>query len=176
MAGGAAVSIVLADTSVLINLAVVDRLDLLGALRGFRFLVPDEVVGEVLRPHPRELLERALGAGHIETTRLEEIGVIAHFGRLRRDLGLGRGEAACLALAHARGWMVASDEKRAFRREARALLGNGRLLNTPGLFILGIRHKYWTTADADRAKEVLERNRFRMRFGSFRELMRRKGS
>jgi hypothetical protein len=61
MAGGEATTIVLADTSVLINLAVVDRLDLLGALRGFRFRVPDAVVEEVRRQNLRELLDRALG-------------------------------------------------------------------------------------------------------------------
>lgn len=176
MAGGEATSIVLADASVLINLAVVDCLDLLGALQDFRFRVPDEVVEEVRRPDQRELLDRALEDGHLEMTSLEEIAVIDRFRQLRRDLGLGRGEAACLALAHARGWMVASDEKRAFRREARALLGEGRLLNTPGLFVLGIRQQYWTASEADRAKEVLERNRFRMRFRSFRDLMRREGS
>lgn len=141
-----------------------------------RFQVPAEVVEEVRRPYHRELLDRALGAGHLETTSLEEIAVIDRFRQLRRDLGLGRGEAACLALAHARGWMVASDEKRVFRREACALLGEGRLLNTPGLFVLGIRQRYWTASEADQAKGVLERNRFRMRFRSFRDLMLREGS
>ena len=70
--------------------------------------------------------------------------------------------------------MLASDEKRRFLREARRLLGNERLLNTPGLFLLGIEEDYWTVSDADRAKEILERNRFRMRFRSFHDVMRRK--
>jgi hypothetical protein len=39
------------------------------------------------------------------------------------------------------------------------------LLTTPDLFYLAIRHDYWTAADADSAKTVLEQNRFRMQFG-----------
>jgi predicted nucleic acid-binding protein len=171
---GEGTTIVLADTSVLVNLAIVNRFDLLGALEGFLFRVPDEVVAEVARPEQRDLLNRALGEGHVEETSLTGVATIVHFHRLRLDLGLGRGEAACLALGCVHGWMVASDERRVFRREARRLLGEERLLDTPELFVLGIRQHYWTTADADRCKEVLERNRFRMRFGSFEELMRRR--
>jgi predicted nucleic acid-binding protein len=167
-------TIVLADTSVLVNLAIVDRLDLLGALAGFDFRVPEEVVEEVRRPEQRELLDRALRAGHLDRSRLSGVPVLDHYRELRHDLGPG--EAACLALAYAEGWSVACDEKRFFRREARRLLGEGRLLNTPGLFVLGIRQRYWTVSEADQAKEVLERNRFRMRFRSFDELVRSKGS
>jgi predicted nucleic acid-binding protein len=173
---GEETTIVLADTSVLVNLAIVDRFDLLGALEGFRFRVPDEVVAEVTRAELRDLLGRALREGHVEAISLTGVAAIADFHRLRLELGLGRGEAACLALGSAHGWMIASDEKRVFRREARRLLGNERLLDTPRLFVLGIRQHYWTAADADRAKEVLERNRFRMRFGTFEDLMRREGT
>ena len=173
MSGERTVTIVLADTSVLVNLAIVDRLDLLGALSGFDFCVPEEVVDEVRRPEQRRLLDQALHAGHLERARLTGLPVLDHYRELRHDLGPG--EAACLALAYAEGWSVACDEKRFFRREARRLLGEGRLLNTPGLFVLAIRQGYWTVSEADQAKEILERNRFRMRFRSFDELMRRKG-
>jgi len=176
MSGGEAAEIVLADTSVLLNLAFVERLDLFGALDGYRFRIPEEVAAEVRQPEQRNLLGRALSAGHLEKARITSLPVIEHFQTLRQNLKLGRGEAACLALAYARGWMVASDEKRAFRREARKLLGEGRLLNTPSLFVLGIRQAYWTVAEADQAKATLERNRFRMQFRSFDDLMRRHGS
>lgn len=174
MSSGEAAEIVLADTSVLLNLAFVERLDLLGALEDYRFRIPEEVAAEVRQPEQRSLLDRALSAGHLERARITRLPVIEHFQTLRQDLKLGRGEAACLALAYARGWMVASDEKRAFRREARKLLGERRLLTTPSLFVLGIRQAYWSVAEADQAKAILERNRFRMRFSSFDELVRRK--
>jgi hypothetical protein len=41
---------------------------------------------------------------------------------------MGQGEAACVAMAAAGGWMVASDERRQFRREVVARLGEGHLI------------------------------------------------
>jgi len=168
---GEETTIVLADASVLVNLAIVDRFDLLGALPGLRFRVPEDVVAEVQRQ--RHVLDRAFEAGHLDRTSLTGIAVLDHFAKLRHQLGPG--EAACLALAHERGWSVASDERRWFRKEALRLLGEDRLLTTPDLFRLAIRHDYWTVSDADEAKEILERNRFRMRFASFSDPMRRHG-
>jgi predicted nucleic acid-binding protein len=165
-------TIVLADTSVVVNLAIVDRLDLLAALAGYRFVVPQEVVREVVAQ--REPLERARAAGHVREVELRGIAVLDHVRELRHDLGAG--EAACLALASAEGWSVACDEKRLFRRMALALIGESRLLTTPDLFYLAIQQRRWTIADADAAKAVLEQNRYRMRFGSFHDLMREKGS
>ena len=81
------------------------------------------------------------------------------------------GEAACIARAVRRGALVASDEKRAFRREAEARLGPGRVLNTPGLLLLGIRRGILTVDEADEMKQTLERLRFRMMFESCRELL-----
>jgi predicted nucleic acid-binding protein len=81
------------------------------------------------------------------------------------------GEAACLALAVHRGALVASDEKRAFKREAETRLGPGRILNTPGLFLIGIRRGLLTVEEADDLKRALESKRFRMKFDSFRELI-----
>ncbi|HYQ83644.1 MAG TPA: hypothetical protein VEP28_06525, partial [Rubrobacter sp.] len=66
--------------------------------------------------------------------------------------------------------LLASDEKRRLLREAGDRLGPGRVLNTPGLFVLAIRGGLMTIEEADAAKLVLERHRFRMRFSSFRDL------
>jgi predicted nucleic acid-binding protein len=173
VAAGETTSVVLADTSVIVNLAIVERLDLLRALP-YAFRVPDEVIDEVRRPEQCRLVAEALDAGYVERVQVTGIAVLEHFRDLRHHLGPG--EAACLALASARAWKVACDEKRWFRREALRLLGEGGLIDTPGLFLLAIRRGYWTASDADRAKEVLERNRFRMRFRSFHDLVRRESS
>ena len=45
---------------------------------------------------------------------IEELDTLTLFGELR-DL-MGRGEAACLAVAATRGYHLASDEKKRFRR------------------------------------------------------------
>jgi hypothetical protein len=80
-----------------------------------------------------------------------------------------------LALAHSRGWLVASDEKGRFRREVLARLGQGRLLTTPGLFVLAIRAGAISIAEADNAKAILENHRFRMTFASFRDVVQFSG-
>jgi predicted nucleic acid-binding protein len=96
------------------------------------------------------------------------------YAELRRIMG--QGEAACLALAEARGWLIASDEKRRFRREVQARLGTGRLITTAGLFVLAIRAGLLSVEQSDQAKALLEQHRFRMAFGSFRELLKDNGS
>jgi hypothetical protein len=83
---------------------------------------------------------------------------------------LGIGEAACLSLAECRRWLIASDENRKFQREAVARLGPGRILNTPGILVLAITAGILSVEGADRAKAVLEQNRFVMSFTCFRNI------
>ena len=64
---------------------------------------------------------------------------------------------------------MACDEKRVFLREARSRIGEGRLLNTPGLYVLWIRRGLLTLVEADAAKLTLEAKRFKMAFTSFLE-------
>jgi predicted nucleic acid-binding protein len=157
------------DASVLINLAIVGRLDLLRKLGEYRFVVPLDALEEVERLAQRSRVDAALERGHLSRVELAEPRVLARRAALLTELGPG--ESACLALAAERGWLVACDEKRAFRRIALHLLGEGRLINTAGLFVLGIRWGYWTVADADRAKDVLADNRFQMKLETFGDLL-----
>jgi predicted nucleic acid-binding protein len=154
---------------VLLNLAFVGRLDLLGTLSDMDFCAPREVLDEVLRPRERALVETALADRHLVEVALEGSESLKIFADLLQIMG--RGESACLALAtRCQGW-VASDEKRAFRREAERLLGPGAILNTPGILVLAIRRGLIGLDEADRMKQVLEQHRFKMTFGSFVELM-----
>jgi predicted nucleic acid-binding protein len=84
---------------------------------------------------------------------------------------LGRGEAACLVLATANGWSIASDEKGRFHREAVSRLGEDRILGTVEFYLTALRTGQLTVAQADAEKAVLEANRFRMPFSSFREVL-----
>jgi predicted nucleic acid-binding protein len=162
-------SVVVTDANVLINLMHCQQLDLLGDLPGFEFVVPDHVADEILRPEQKETLHEAVEAGIVRIQAITAVPVIKEFARLSAEMG--RGEAACLALAVHEGWLVASDEKRLFRRRARELAGPGRLLTTPGLFVLAIRAGVMTADEADGCKAVLEENRFKMKFGSFAEVV-----
>jgi hypothetical protein len=58
-------SIVVADTSILINLSHTGHLPLLGCAAGLRFVVPDEVVAEIAEPYQMQALDAALADGLI---------------------------------------------------------------------------------------------------------------
>ncbi len=161
--------IVLTDTSVLINFLHVGLLSLLGALAGFDFVLPVEVRREVRHPEQAEALEEAIQRGslkQIEITEPAEMDLLAKFTEV-----MGLGEAACLAVAESRGWLLASDERGRFARIAAKRLGQGRMVNTPGLLLLAIQQGHLTVAEADRVKAKLEKHRFKMKFGSFGDLV-----
>jgi predicted nucleic acid-binding protein len=160
--------VVVMDTNILINLCHVERLDLLGALPEYAFVVPPEVVSEVSDLQQRQRLQDALKRDDLREEVLTDPTELAVYAELRRIMGTG--EAACLALAEHRGWLLASDEKRRFRREALTRLGEGRLVTTAGLLVLGIRAGLLSVEAADAVKAALEQHRFRMTFGSFREM------
>jgi predicted nucleic acid-binding protein len=159
--------VVVTDTNVLINLIHVDALGLLGSLSGFEFVVVDDVVQEITRPEQAHALSAAMTHGWIRRVSLDKPEGIALFAELVRVVD--RGEAASLSWAVVENAVIACDEKRVFRREALARVGEARMLTTPGIFVLAIRLKLLTVDEADRMKATLEANRFKMAFTSFRE-------
>lgn len=162
-------SAVVCDTSVLLNFLVLDRIDLLAEHPRYRFHLPEEVRLEVAVPLEAERLERCLREGAIEILRLQTIEDLTRFAEL--DRVLGRGEAAAIAAAAARRWLVAIDERGRALRAARECVGATRIVNTPGILLASIRAGDLEIAQADKLKAELETKRFRMRFGSFRELL-----
>jgi predicted nucleic acid-binding protein len=162
-------SIVITDTSILINLSHTGHLALLGKLDSLQFVVPDEVLAEVTQPEQIRIVEAALADGFLKRESICTLPELALFAELSQVLGSG--EAACLAIAACRGWIVACDEKRVFLREARTRLGEGRILNTVGIYVLWIRSGLLSVEEADQAKHVLEANRFKTAFSSFGEVI-----
>jgi predicted nucleic acid-binding protein len=160
---------VVIDANILINLMHAGRLDLLGALTSFEFVVPDDVIAEITAPAQQEQLHQALTRGDLRQESITDPNELTSYAELCRTMG--KGEAACLAMAETRGWMVASDEKKRFRREIMARLGPRRLMTTAGLFVIAVRAGVISVEEADQAKDVLEQHRFHMTFKSFRELI-----
>jgi predicted nucleic acid-binding protein len=167
--GSQIVRVVVTDTNILINLIHIGRLDLLGKLASYSFAIPEEVVKEVREPNQANALQTAISSGLLVEVQLADPAELKVYADLIQILGSG--EAACLSLAQCRQWLIASDEKKKFRRETLARLGAGRLLNTPGILSLAISGGIITVEDADRAKVVLEQNRFIMSFASFRDVV-----
>lgn len=171
MAGPCRIRVVVSDATVLINLAHIDRIDLLGKLPAYEFVVPDHVVAEITDETQRERLRKAVTAGFIRTEAMTDAAELASYAELRKELG--KGEAACLAMAEKRDWFIACDERRRFLRRVKERLGENRLINTPGILLEAIRANLLTVAEADAAKTVLVNHRFKMKFGSFAELLDR---
>jgi predicted nucleic acid-binding protein len=167
--GSRIVRVVVTDTNILINLIHIGRLDLLGKLPSYSFVIPEEVVKEVREPNQGNALQTAMSSGLLVEVQLADPAELKVYADLIQILGSG--EAACLSLAQCRQWLIASDEKKKFRRETLARLGARRLLNTPGILSLAISGGIITVEDADRAKAVLEQNRFIMSFASFRDVV-----
>lgn len=169
MATTAETIVVITDANVLINFLRIGQLPLLGKLDAYRFLVPEEVVDEITDPAQRGALAAAIAAGHLGQTVVDTMGALALFAELR-DV-MGRGEAACLALAASTGCHIASDEKKRFRRRAIELIGEARIVRTESILVEAIRQGRISVAEADGFKAVLETNRYSMSFGSFSELL-----
>ena len=157
------------DSNILINLAHINRLDLLGKLPPFSFVVPEEVIKEITDQGQAGLLRDAIASDVLQEVQLSSIAELLVYARLVRTLGSG--EAACLALAECRNWLIASDERKSFYREAVVRLGQERILNTAGILLKAIRLHVLTVEEADQAKALLERRRFIMKFASFRDLL-----
>ena len=158
--------VVVTNANVLINLIHIDRLDLLGALASYEFVVPPEVEAEIRVPDYSRALARAFDADHIRRrafTSTDELVLYAEHTHV-----IGRGEAACLAMAEVQGWYVASDEQHKFLQLVKARLGTGHILNTLGLFELAIRANVITTEEADEDKLVLAE--LKRQLSSFRKL------
>ena len=83
---------------------------------------------------------------------------------------MGLGEAACLAAAEHRDWMLASDERGVFRRIACGRIGESRILTTPSILSRAVKTGVMRVGELRDAKAKLERNRFRMPRGTFDDL------
>ena len=169
MATSAETVVVITDANILINLLRIGQLPLLGALDAYRFLVPEEVVGEITDPAQSEQIASAIASGYLEQVAVDTMESLALFAELRD--AMGRGEAACLALAATRGSCLASDEKKRFRRRAVELIGEARILRTEAILLEAIRQGRISVAEADEFKAVLAVNRYSMSFQSFSDLL-----
>jgi predicted nucleic acid-binding protein len=167
MSTPAVTTVVITDTNVLINFLHIGQLALLAELSAYRFQLPPEVLQELTDPGQKASVDNAIAVGQLDLLVIDELDALALFGDLR-DL-MGRGEAACLALAATVGCHIASDEKKRFRRKAIELISEARILGTEDLLLEAIRFGRITVAQADGYKVVLAESRYTMPFASFAE-------
>jgi predicted nucleic acid-binding protein len=161
--------VVVVDANALINLAHVERVGLLSTIPNHDFVVPEDVREEVLLPQQRAVLDAAVDSGGLLVVALRDVGAIAMYADLVSRLG--RGEAACIAIAAKACWFIASDEKGRFLREVEARVGLARGITTVDLFVLAIKAGLLTIEEADADLISLEGRRFRVWFRSYEEIV-----
>lgn len=164
--------VVVADTNVFINLAHAQLMGKLAELQDLEFVIPDAVRAEVKYPSQIQVIDAAIDDGTLREVRLENIDGLADYASLSQQIG--KGEAVCLALATLNpDWILASDERRIFRRIALERLGEARIVTTPWIILHMIKLGTLTVQQADHAKAILEKHRFTMTFASFAEILDR---
>lgn len=106
MTHDAAPSVLVVDTNIMISLIQGGQLEILGQLRGYKVVIPDEVVKEVTNADQAATLTEALNTGVLMQEPVSGIAELELFSEYISQMG--RGEAACLAIATNRGCYLAS--------------------------------------------------------------------
>jgi predicted nucleic acid-binding protein len=161
-------TVVITDTSVLINFLVLDRACLLKCVPTHRFVVTDHVRSEVTAHYHEQLqrLEQAFSAQILEEITVSYLAEVQLFAKLTAT-GLGIGECSAIAVAVHRQLILAIDDKRATKKVASLGL-DLTILTTESLMVLLIQHGALSVDEADALKLDWEQNhRFRLPFGSF---------
>jgi predicted nucleic acid-binding protein len=162
-------TVVITDANVIINLFHIGQLTLFDSLPPYRFRIPSEVLAEILDPAQQAAVRTCIEAGYLEEIVVDTMATLPLFAELR-DM-MGRGEAACLALATTGGFHIASDEKKRFKRKAIELIGEARILRTELLILEAIRRGQITVEDADGFKAILAANSYALPFKTFADIL-----
>jgi predicted nucleic acid-binding protein len=139
---------ILLNTTVLSNLAAVNRLDMLHWFRDTCY-VASAVYEEIQlgRAEGYDFLahvDRAMDTGSFTLVTLETPAELAQHRAMPANLH--RGEAMSLALAYCRGWRFLTDDRAARAHAARLQIPYS---GTLGLLLYGIRHDYIIVEDGN---------------------------
>lgn len=160
--------VVVLDTCVLFRLDNVRRLDFLGHLVDFDFVFPGEVWSEVKDRGQQRRVLQAVRQRWVRRLQLD-LGKEQELLGQALQAGLDLGEAACLALARSRGFVLATDDKAALKA-GEAALGSHRLMSTPGLVVHAIRTGIVDVRTADGFIGTWREHKFRVSFRSFQDV------
>ena len=164
--------IVITDTSLLVNFLAVDKVGLLIALPGKRFVVTDHVRTEVTGHYEEQLqrLTQALDAGELEEISVTDLVEVEIFANLAAT-GLGVGECSAIAVAANRGHAIAIDDKTALKRIGK-LYPAMAVLTTQSIMLDLIQAGVISVAEADAITAAWqEDHRFTLPFVSFGDVL-----
>lgn len=160
------------DTSVLINFLCIDRMDLI-ARHSHQFIVTNHVAAEVkdFYSEQQTRLKAALQSGTLKQVSIAGQREVALFGSLSKSSRLGSGECSAIALAIAREYVLAIDDRQA-TNQARNIRRNLRILTTQDLIVAMIHENLLSVAEADELKETwAHQHRFRLPIKSFSDVL-----
>lgn len=164
--------IVIADTSVLINFLVVNRMDLIKR-HSCRFLITNHVSREITEHYQEQFsrLQEALKQGILEEIPVTYQEEVETFAKLTELESLGSGECACIAVAIHRGYTLAIDDKKAIK-QARLSCPTISIATTEDLMVSMIKAELITANEADTIKdEWALSHKFKLKISSFSELL-----
>jgi len=165
-------SIIVTDTSLLINFLVIDRIGLLHGC-GHTIYVTDHVLSEVTAHYPEQIarLQNAIKSGMLQQISVTEVKEIELFQQLTKTGRLGVGECSAIAVAVHRGFVLAIDDKRA-KRHASSMHKHLRIIGTQEFMVMIIRAGLLDVPAADAIKsEWATRHSFILKIASFADLL-----
>lgn len=165
-------SIVIADTSVLINFLAVNRMDLIKR-HSCRFLITDHVTREITEHYQEQFsrLQEALEQGILEEISITDQEEVGTFAKLIEPQSLGDGECACIAVALYRGYILATDDKKAIK-QARSCSPTISIVTTQDLIVSMIEIGLLDIDEADALKNDWANSyKFQIKFRSFKDLL-----
>jgi predicted nucleic acid-binding protein len=166
-------TIVVADTSVLINFLRIDRMDLIGH-HPQRFLATDHVDAEITSHYPdqRTRYRTAVASGLLDTCSVVDPDEVELFLRLRPGERLGAGECSALAVAINRKCPIAIDDNRAVKRAVREVGARLEVVKTVDVVVALIQAGVLDMPAADRIKDIwAHHHRFRIKAACFQDLL-----
>ena len=165
-------TVVALDTSVLINFLCIDRMDLIDRY-SHQFIVTDHVAAEIedFYSEQQTRLKAALQSGTLKQVSIADQREVALFGSLGKSSRLGSGECSAIALAIAREYILAIDDRQA-TNQARKISCNLRILTTQDVIVAMIHENLLSVAEADELKEAwAHQHRFRLPIKSFSDVL-----
>jgi hypothetical protein len=158
------------DACQLITFGNCGALEVITSLSHHRIVVGSRSLGEVVQPPAATALATAVAGAQVTTVSIDLENLFEQQELARFDSRMAfrnRGDAELLALASARGYLLASDE-RAVRSAAFAELGPGRVAGTVDLLTWAVTEGRLTASEAVELLRTLD-----VGPGIIRELTRR---
>jgi predicted nucleic acid-binding protein len=165
-------SIIVSDTSVLVNFLRINRMDLIAGY-SHDFIVTDHVAAEITDHYPDQQARfaAAQAAGMLQQVSITDPAEVALFGSLAASGRLGAGECSAIALASHQGHILAIDDRRA-SNHARRVSRHLQILTTQDLMVSMIGENLLDVPQADTIKDEWASNhRFSLTIQSFADLV-----